>query len=157
MLKTVRVAALVVSSAVAISGATLDARQAPPPKVKVVAVGGFLGFVDGLYELPAGQHDTTPPGPAGGLVGVRRLLEPNNPRDRNEKYENALRLVTGNNMPRYAGEHHELPTSASHPFWRLLSTIFPSAVAFGTEDLAHALSEPDGASHLAQLMQQPPL
>jgi hypothetical protein len=139
-----------------VGASPLAARQTAPPKVKVVAFGGFLGFVDGLYELPAGLHDPTAPGPAGGLVGVRRELLKNA-----AAYKGALRLVTGNNMPRYAGDSEKPtklpPTSASHPFWSLLASLDPGAVAIGTEDIAHALSEPDGASHLAQLTQKPPV
>jgi hypothetical protein len=150
------VAAIAVMSAVFLAAPMLAARQAAPSKVKVVAFGGFLGFVDGLYELPAGAHDPTAAGPAGGLVGVRRQLGKKDP-----AYQDALRLVTGNNMPRYAGDSEKPtrlpPTSASHPFWPLLASLAPGAVAIGTEDIAHALSEVDGASHLAQLTQKPPV
>ncbi len=129
--------------------ASLHARQTPS-KVKVVVFGGFLGFLDGLYELPAGDHDDTTAGPSGGLIGVKRQLAKGG-------YDNALRLVTANNMPRYTGDNGELPTSAAHPFWKLLASVNPAAVAIGVEDIAHALSETDGASHLVQLMQKPQL
>ena len=148
------VAAVAVMCALFAGASPLAARQTPSSKVKIVAFGGFLGFVDGLYELPAGVHDETLAGPSGGLVGVRRLLK-------KDVYKDGLRLVTGNNMPRYAGDSEKPtklpPTSVSHPFWTLLATLAPAAVAIGAEDIAHALSEADGASHLAQLMQKPPV
>lgn len=129
--------------------ATARGQQDVGLSLDLVAFGGFLGYLDGFVEYPAGPWDAVGPGPlaSGGLVGVKRwLLE--------EKPVGAW-LVTGNNMPRHRdfsnGPTGLGPTNSDHLFWRQLRTLSPTAVALATEDFIRALEADKTSGPLARL------
>lgn len=60
------------------------------PNLRIVAVGGFLGRIEGFMDLRGGPYDLDPP-PYGGVAGVRAWRRAN---------PGGIFLVAGDNLPR---------------------------------------------------------
>ena len=113
-----------------------DAIQtAPEPNLRITAVGGFLGYLDGLTK-----DQTT----RGGLLGVQdwlsgRVSSPNGApafvRGRD------LLLVTGNNVPLETGGNGR----STAPAWSALSALQADAVALSIDDFLRSLRRTGGA------------
>lgn len=126
--------------------------NAPAANVRIVALGGFLGYVDGLEIGP--PEDERVKRPLGGVAGAQAWLnEPEHFRRGSD-----LLLVTGNNVPldvstarvfAWAGSQ---PDDAAADYWRRLIAMRPDAIAFSIDDFLRTLKDGKAGGQLfAQL------
>ena len=124
--------------------AAMPNAQVPEPNLRIVVVGGFLGYLDGLV---------TDGRPEGGVVGVAEWLA--NPpmlaastRPAFRRNEDLL-LIAGNNFPLDLPRQDMLPprqpATSSNEYWRRFAALAPAAVGLSIDDFLRGLREKDGA------------
>src|SRR5262245_8813888 len=129
---------------VVLQGQQAPSANAAPVPFAFVTFGGFLGYLDGFVEYPAGPWDPGTKGtalPSGGVIGVKQWLASasSTPAAGGAK---TVRLMSGNNMPWYRhpdGNGSLTATHRRHEFWNRVASLSPDVVALGVEDFARGL------------------
>jgi hypothetical protein len=139
--------ASVVVCAIVVVGVAVRAQDpVPTTEIRILGVGGFLGYPDGLADDLDNLTMTH-----GGFIGVRDWLSSNRtPAD--------IVLITGNNVP-FKGSEETGTTTGSplNPAWGELAAMRPDAVLLGIDDFLRSLQGADNGGELvAAFGLQPP-
>ncbi|HWW87889.1 MAG TPA: hypothetical protein VNZ26_30035, partial [Vicinamibacterales bacterium] len=133
-----------------------ERQPAPYANLRIVALGGFLGYLDGLMVKPDKGYGPLD-GPKGGMLGVQEWLTPTH-----FVRERDLLVLTGNNLPLDSAAIAVLARPDAHlmgtaplSWLHAMNDLHADAIAFSIEDFLRSLRDGKMAGVLTQWVNSP--